>query len=465
MKSEYALRLQQHELEKLYFYALKKTGSRHEAEDLAQEIVAQALFSLANGSTPRQFAGWLWGVARNCYAKWVKQQRRSTEWTDSGKNALELIADSGMSTEDILMVKESLSMLKRELSLLSSAHREITIAYYIEGESIPAIARKLKLPEGTIKRKLLESRKNLREGMAMARELGQRSFMAENITFVRSGSDGKNGSPWSYIQRKIPKNILIAAYRNPMSLEELCLDLGIAMPYMEEEVKLLVGQTLLKEVAKGRFETDFIIVDKAAQTNIFNHLERMAESFCPLLLSLLDEEIDSIRAIDFIGNRLSDDFLYWTLLPVAVDVLSNTVQEMKQVPEAYTDRPGNGKWDITGYEHCTLPYGTFVGRHSTVGGNHELFMYKINMDGLRTRTDGLYSHEVAVMAGVVGSHFRLDELSPVELPVIRGLSDRGFLHLNESSGIVPSFLVLTGEQYRELIRTLKNGVRFRNCDV
>lgn len=52
LAEDYIAIIQQDYLEKLYFYALKKTGNKHEAEDLAQDIAAQAIMSLMNGSTP-----------------------------------------------------------------------------------------------------------------------------------------------------------------------------------------------------------------------------------------------------------------------------------------------------------------------------------------------------------------------------------------------------------------------------
>ncbi|RKN84847.1 RNA polymerase sigma factor [Paenibacillus ginsengarvi] len=458
MESEHAATLQQH-MGKLYFYALKKTGRKEDAEDLAQEIAAQALLSLAHGCVPHQFSHWLWGVARHCYAEWVKRQRRAAEWGRTDGRAAESILDPSLSAEDRLVLGESIAMLKRELSLLAVDYRHITVAYYIHGDKIPAIAQKLNMPEGTIKRKLYESRRQLKEGMNMARELGQRSFAAEQVSFVRSGSDGKNGSPWAYIQRRIPKNILLSAYRNPMSLEELCLDLGIAMPYMEEEVKLLFDQTLLKEVGGGKYETDFIIVNQETQSRIFHRLEDLSRAFCPLLLSMLDSTLESVRAIGFTGCGKRSEELYWTLLPYAVDRLSLLTAAAKRVPQERTERPGNGRWDITGYEFCALPYPTFVGLNGNGGDAAAMWAYKINMNGLSERAGELYSAEVAVLANALRSNDLLGLQSHSEKPIVRKLTERGFL-LEEDGALHPSFLVFTTVQEQELIERLEEAPLF-----
>lgn len=455
-KEYYLALLQQEFLEKLVFYALKKTGNKHEAEELAQDIAVQAVISLSNGSQPCEFAHWLWKLARNRYARWAARKHRGrvvTAFVDDGH--LAEIGDSGPSVEDLLILKENISLLKRELSLLSFYYREITVAYYIRGERVQDIASNLQLPVGTIKRKLYESRKNIREGMQMAREIGQRSFQAENITFTKSGSDGKGGGPWPFIQRKIPKNLLIAAYRNPLTLEELCLEMGISMPYMEEEVQLLADGTLLKEVEKGRYETDFIIVDKTMQSDIFHKLAESGERFSPVLLKLLDSALERIRAVGFIGSHMEATELYWTLIPRVIDLLSDQVEQAKLVPGEYTARPHQGRWDIVGYEDCQLPYSTFVGHNGNGSKTAVMWAYKIRMENLWSRAGELFSHEVHVLANAIQSGKSPEQLGDAEIEVIRDLMKRGFVKKG-SGPVTPTFPVWTREQLHQWVNILKS---------
>lgn len=454
-KEYYLVLLQQEYLEKLVFYALKKTGNRHEAEELAQDIAVQAVISLSNGSQPYEFAHWLWKLARNRYARWAARKHRGRVVAAVEIGYLAEFEDGGPSVEDRLILKENISLLKRELSLLSFYYREITVAYYIRGERIQDIASNLQLPVGTIKRKLYESRKNIREGMQMAREIGQRSFQAENITFTKSGSDGKGGGPWPLIQRKIPKNILIAAYRNPLTLEELCMEMGISMPYMEEEVQLLVDGTLLKEVEKGRYETDFIIVDKTMQSDIFHKLAESGERFSPVLLELLDSTLKRIRAVGFIGSHMESEELYWTLIPRVIDLLSNQVEQAKLVPGQYTARPHQGRWDIVGYEDCLLPYNTFVGHNGNGSEAAVMWAYKIRMENLWSRAGELLSHEVHILANAVRSGKSPDQLGDAEKEVVRHLMERGFVK-KDSGPVTPTFPVWTREQLHQWVNILKS---------
>lgn len=440
--------LRQEHLEMLYFFALKKTSNRQEAEDLAQDIATQALISLSNGSTPREFSPWLWAIARNRYAKWTAKQHKKAALISDKDHDYDLPDDS-ISVENIVIQKENIELLKRELSLLSSYYREITIAYYLNGEKISNIANKLHVPEGTIKRRLYESRKNLREGMKMARLKGQRSYVAENITFVKSGSDGTDASPWKLIQRLIPKNILMEAYHNPATLEELCVQMGIAMPYMEEEVKFLTEGTLLKEVEKGVFETDFIIVDHGMQTDIFNQLVNISEKVCPALLQFIDSKINEIRAITFINNDMESEELYWFLIPRIVDYVVTKVEHSKQFPTGYTKRPHNGSWDITGFEQCDFPFSTFVGHNGSGDATAILWSYKIGMNGLWDRAGELSGSQVLVLADAIRSCKQIQMLSEVEKTVIYHLMDRGFL-TESTTEIKPTFVIMNSAQEKQL---------------
>lgn len=431
-------------LEQLYYYALRKTGSKVEAEDLAQDIAVQALGSLANGSRPVNIDRWLWGIARNRYAHWAKLKRRRHA-ADGGPDALDLAADDRPTAEERLVRADERAALRRELSLLAAGYREIIVAYYYEGRRIADIAAKLGLPEGTVKRRLHDCRLNIREGIEMAREVGRRSFKAEEVYFSKSGSDGKDGSPWNRIGRLIPKNILLAAFRNPMTLEELCLELGVAMPYMEEEVRLLTDVTLLKEVAKGKFETDFIIVDKAMQRDIFRIVEEAGARFAPPLIALLEDVMPELQR----NRQWDSQFLLWTLIPMAVDYTAGNVRLSNGWSGSYTPRPHDGRWDIVGYEQCELPYSSTTGHNGSGNERETMWCYKLGLHGLWERAGELTDHETAVLASAIRSGRRRSELGSVEQGVIGSLAARGFL-ADHPDTIEPLFPVFTREDARRL---------------
>lgn len=93
----------------------------------------------------------------------------------------------------------------------------------------------------------------------MAREFGPRSYNPENMDFVTSGNM-PSSLPNSAMARKLPPNILLEASENPSTVEELAMALGVAVPCMEEEVRLLADATLLRQ-SGDRYVTTFYIMD------------------------------------------------------------------------------------------------------------------------------------------------------------------------------------------------------------
>ena len=57
----------------LYYFTLKKTSNRYEAEDLSQEIICELLDALERGNRPTDVRAWVWTIARNCYARWAER--------------------------------------------------------------------------------------------------------------------------------------------------------------------------------------------------------------------------------------------------------------------------------------------------------------------------------------------------------------------------------------------------------
>jgi RNA polymerase sigma factor (sigma-70 family) len=430
-------------LEKLYYFALRKTGNRHEAEDLAQEIAMQALASVARGNRPADFNRWLWAVARNRFARWAKERRRRSGLVHDDE-ILSAQPDGVPSAEASLVRADEHAALRRELALLTRDYRDIVVAYYFAGERIADIAARLGVPEGTVKRRLHDCRKAIREGIEMARETGVRSFKADEVNFSASGRIFRDGAPWRLIHRLIPKNILLAAYRNPMTLEELALELGVAMPYMEEEVRLLAEGTLLREVAKGRYETDFIILDRETQLAVNRRLERLGTAFTPLLIEWLNAAMEDVCRL--IGRRFERGFLLWTLIPMAVDMFARETHRLHGVPDAYTSRPDGGEWDIVGYEKCDWPY-DLGSMHNGIGDESAgLFIYRFSIPGLWERADAPDEFEARVLIGAIRAGLTRDRLGRVEADTIRRLAERGWI-ADDPKRIVPNFPVFRREDF------------------
>ncbi len=248
-------------MEKLFYFCLKKTGTQADAEDLTQDIALQIITALNKGTVPESFSAWVWQIARNRYSVWANHKHRHRmSVTGSDIGDYEIGNEEGDPLEEMIQA-EQVALLRRELAFIRSDYRHIIVAYYIENKSIREIASLHGMAENTVKSRLFRARELLKEGMSMAREFGKRSYNPENIAFVQSGRDGKNGQPWSIISHLLYKNIFLETYENPQTAEELSLELGIALPYLEDELEFLVREQLLTK-ENGKYQTAFLIVSR-----------------------------------------------------------------------------------------------------------------------------------------------------------------------------------------------------------
>ena len=120
--------------EKVYKYAVKRTYSRDEADELTQEILFTAVRELPRLREENKFEPWLWGIANLFYE------------------------DKYFDEDD-----ELYRSLREKIAMLSSIYRNVIILYYYDDLSTKDIAEKLAIPEGTVRWRLSEARKKIKK--------------------------------------------------------------------------------------------------------------------------------------------------------------------------------------------------------------------------------------------------------------------------------------------------------------
>lgn len=348
-------------LEKIFYYCLKKTGSEDNAADLAADISCAVLTALHRGTEPKSFEHWVWKIASNCWKKWARSRwyAPDSDYADIGELD-EILPGDDTNIEQSIVLSEDLGLMRREMAFIRSDYRNILIAHYFEEKSVSAIAKEFDIPLGTVKTKLQNSRKKLREGMNMAREFGKRSYNPENISFVKNGRDGDRGQPWSIVNHMLCKNIFLEVSENPETAEELSLELGIALPYMEDELEFLVKEELLRK-SGNKYETNFPIVSREEQRA--NHdanrkvQKQLTDKLCELIDTYMAEDGAKVD-VSHVGYECAK----WTLLVRAFDIIKYEMNDGEGWGP-YPNRPDNGAWTLTGYETIDWSEPDFVGMH------------------------------------------------------------------------------------------------------
>ncbi|MBP5281790.1 MAG: sigma-70 family RNA polymerase sigma factor [Lachnospiraceae bacterium] len=367
-------------VQKIYYFCLKRTGTPEDAEDLASEVSLAVITSLNRGSLPEHFSAWIWQIARNCYSSWAEKNKKKRERSAAVDIYEQEIPDDAEAIEETLVKQEQLNLLRRELAFAASEYRDLLVAYYVEERSVYEIAKGMNCPPGTIMSKLHRARQKLKEGMNMAREFGQRSYNPELIGFSSSGWHPTD-LPWAALRTNgyihlLRTNILCQAHNNPSTLEELSMELGVAMPYMEDEVGFLVKCELMRKLDNGKYLTNFFILSKECQNELHERACRFAEEHGTQLWELAGSAVKMAREYGVTMGKYSVEDAAFTLALLMESIYERTV--IGREITSYFHRADGGNWGFLGEEQgstCRLPFVSFSNNGKTILHNDRRIMW------------------------------------------------------------------------------------------
>jgi len=142
---------------RVYRFLTRLTDNAASAEDLTSDVFLEIWKEAGRFQGRSQVSTWMLGIARHKAMSALR--RRSTEPLDEA--VAESIADSAANAEAMLQEQESVTLLRRCLTQLSAAHREIVDLVYYHGKSIAEVAEIVDVPEATVKTRMFYARKRL----------------------------------------------------------------------------------------------------------------------------------------------------------------------------------------------------------------------------------------------------------------------------------------------------------------
>ncbi len=432
-------------LEKLFYFCLKKTGNQVEAEDLTQDIALNILTALNNGTIPTGFSAWVWRIARNRYAAWADGKHRRSESVTGADIGDYAIADEGQNPLDRMICSEQLALLRRELAFIEREYRNIVIAHYFEKKRVREIAEALSLSEGAVKQRLYRARNKLKEGMNMAREFGVRSYRPEEICYSMCfARHGDKKQPNSIMAHKLYENIFLEAYGNPSSAEALSLELGVALPYMEDELEFLTRESFLC-CRDGKYQTAFPIVSREAQEAIHCAQLTAAPALTRALVQVIDRLNSALTAQGYAYYGTAQDYesAKWTLLMLAEQHFANRTTCLPQI----TKRPDNGEWDILGYQRCGVEKPALIGNQVRRGEGFMLHQFSFSP----TETKLTDADARVLYAAATG------QISDADNETATGLVETGYLRQVEGA-YAPAILILSTSRIKQAVRRLDASV-------
>lgn len=138
---------------RLYGYLYRLVGSRHDAEDLLQELFVRVVKTIGRYEHDGRFEGWLFRIATNLVRDRVRRQTSTlpAKVSDADGEYLSGVpADRELSDPSCrLVLTEEVDRLQRALGRLSEAEREVVMLRHFSGLSFREIADLMGTPLGT----------------------------------------------------------------------------------------------------------------------------------------------------------------------------------------------------------------------------------------------------------------------------------------------------------------------------
>ncbi len=149
----------------IYSFCRQLTCNRQEADDLYQDTFLKAVEQREKLDKNGNLKSYLLGIAMRIW----KNRKRKYAWRNRIAPVERLVEERdddvaiGMeaSLEDTFITNEEAKVVKSVVDKLPGKMKVCVLLFYMEGLSTPQIAAVLRIPEGTVKSRLYQARKQL----------------------------------------------------------------------------------------------------------------------------------------------------------------------------------------------------------------------------------------------------------------------------------------------------------------
>lgn len=426
-------------MKKIYLYCVRRLGNAADAEDVASDIMLELLRSYSEVRDDAAVHSYMWSVAGNlCRSFWRKAARRTTTEIPEDYAGAFMITP-----EEQLIHEEELLTLRRELSLLSEKYRKVMIAHYIQQKTCEEIAGETGLTVTNVKQYLFEGRKKVRKGMDMQREYGVYSYAPEKFTMNFWG-DGGEGY-WSLFDRKLPGSIMLSVYDAPKTLEELSMEVGVSMPYLEDEVeRLLKYEVLVKQ--GNKYRSGIVIYDNAFLNEVKTAARKALTENIDAIHAMVKRGIAILKESDFTCYKDDENVRGWFVLMLILWEAAQNSESKMQLPLTFPLLANGSRGYVMGErgEHEVEVSG-FYGMYSL---NHG-FLRAMNFNRLSNRVVNPF--ERGVRDVLLACEERRSEMA--EWETLSDMIENKIVHI-EDGKICPNYCEISEKYYIDLMEKL-----------
>ncbi|MGF7145749.1 RNA polymerase sigma factor (sigma-70 family) [Anaerotaenia torta] len=321
-------------IEPVFRFCLKRVSNRHDAEDLASEIILHVLDG-AGKYEIQSFDAWVWRIAHNRYARYCEAKHVRAEFYS--EDALFDLADD-YDFVDRLTVTDEYETVFRYLHTLSSQYKNLLVDYYIGELPIRDLSKKYSLPETTIKWRLNISRRKIKK------RIGDHKMdkIYKHINWQTTTCNGALNTG-AYLSGQVARAICETAYEKPLTIEEISLKTGLPTMYIEDALPHLLYGDAIEQIG-SKYAANFIILR-------LKDKEQMEKQFAPLISDIADyfekqftERSRKVTAMHFYGHHFGMARLGYIALPLVLRAaIRNIMDELPGLAQGpYPPRKDGG---------------------------------------------------------------------------------------------------------------------------
>lgn len=458
---------------KIFGFAVLKTNNVQDAEDLSQEILLSLYNSSEKINKVDNVDAYVYKICTYTWSNFYRRQRRHWNGVD-----IEIVGDLGAINEIDELIEENerqrlILLLRKEIAYINKLYREILVKSYFENKPIKQISKELSVPEGTVKWYIHDAKKKLKEEIAVSSNT--QSYRPIKLNVGHSGTPGKNNEPDTLLKSLLYQNIAYAAYREPLTIEEIARKLEVGCPFVEEALENLQYSDLVKKVG-NKYQTSFFITDEKERNQLLDLMIERSEKIAETLYEVLNRAVNKVRGVGFLGCDLDKDILLWTLYPYCIHSYLHKAEDYREFSKASPpEHKDGGKYVARGYVDSGNEEERAMGKYLDIYPRYDA-------RGVKTRGTGtkLFSFQIdSYFQGAVWREFNQPDLEVLwrigqivrediepnefEKVAVSEYVQKGYLS-TEDGKVKFNFPLMTKEEKREVDKLIEEEMSFAHCE-
>ncbi len=339
------------QLDRLYRFAYNRLNDEFAAEDMTQDIVEAAVRSYPHIEDKERMMPWLWGIARNVYLRTINAKSKCETPSDDVIMIIDGNAVSYETPEKLVIQREDSEKIRRAVSYLAKAYRDVCVMYWLEDKDYNTIARELDIPLSSVKWRLNQSKVRLKEEIIKMEFMENGYRKAEKMFFNMGGYAERSGKLGIYdeadrvLEGLLAQNVCISAYDKPKTVTEIAADLGCAADYVEDVLTSLVKTQCVKQT-KDRYQTSFPIWGEDVCREVFVDGVKICREYADEILDHLYALKNEMKAVGFLGSDAPIEQLVLIAIYILYREMPNDFFDTENLP--FKSKDCDKGWYILG---------------------------------------------------------------------------------------------------------------------